>query len=367
MKHKLLIISLVFIGQSFGQTLVPLASYGQSIDFKYKLGFLIAHREAMAHLPQSHFQTFELSYDFHSRGYQGWEQVHNNPKFGVLATATINSNKVVLGDAFGLAGTLTLPKLRWSKSNTWALNNKIALGLGYLTRRFDLEENPKNVAIGTHLNLLIVLGTEIRFSQPDYFCTFGLDFTHFSNGGTKKPNLGLNIPSLRIGFGWMTKRGDLYNESVKDFERNDLELLLTANFSAKNNYEFQNSIFPVFGLSAYFTKKQGSKYRYLYGVDLSHNEANRQFLSSLPDQSVIETIQLGMYNSWELDLSRFVFSVGMGAYLYNPQNPFGWFYHRIGGRFYMTDTFYVHGYVRSHWARADYFETGLGYRFVIRK
>ena len=366
MKLKALLFSLLFLGQSFGQRNDLFGSYAQSIDFKYKLGFLIAHRDAMAHLPQSHFQTFELSYDFHSRGYQGWEQAHKNPKFGVLATATINSNKTVLGDAFGFAGTLTLPKKTWGKSNSWSLNNKIALGLGYLTRRFDLLENPKNVAIGTHVNLLIILGTEIRFSQPDYFCTFGLDFTHYSNGGTKKPNLGLNIPSFRFGFGWMTKKAG-FNESLMDFQRNDLELLVTGIFSLKNNYEFQNQVFPAFGLSGHLTKKQGRKYRYVYGLDLSFSEANRQFINSIPNQSVLETMQIGVYNGWELDVHRVVLSVGMGAYVYNPHDPWGWFYHRIGGRIFITERLYFLGYVRSHWAKADYFETGLGYKFVLRK
>jgi hypothetical protein len=366
MRIPLLLFFLQVFGQSIGQSNDLLGSYAQSLDFKYKLGFLIAHREAMAHLPKSHFQSFELSYDFHTRGYSGWEQAHQNPKFGVKALAVLNDNKEVLGNAFGMAGTITLPKKSWGKSNSWSINNKIALGLGYVGRRFDLEENPKNVAIGTHLNLLIVLGTEIRFEQQSHFYTFGIDFTHFSNGGTKKPNLGLNIPSLRIGFGWMTKKADL-NENVMDFQRNDLELLVTGIFSLKNNYEFQNQVFPAFGLSAHLSKKQGRKYRYVYGLDLSFSEANRQFINSIPNQSVLETMQIGVYNGWELDVHRVVLSVGMGAYVYNPNDPWGWFYHRIGGRVFITDRLYFHGYVRSHWAKADYFETGLGYKFVARK
>jgi hypothetical protein len=366
MKLKTLLLSLLFVGQSFGQSNDLLGSYAQSLDFKYKLGFLIAHREAMAHLPKSHFQSFELSYDFHTRGYAGWEQAHQNPKFGVMALAVLNDNKEVLGNAFGMAGTITLPKKSWGKSNSWSINNKIALGLGYVGRRFDFELNPKNVAIGTHLNLLIVLGTELRYTQPDYFFTLGLDFTHFSNGGTKKPNLGLNIPSLRVGFGWMTKKSML-NDELVEFDRNDLELLVTGIFSLKNNYDFQNQVFPAFGLTAHLSKAQGKKYRYLYGLDMSFSEANRQFLASAPDQSFLRTVQAGIFNAWELDVKRVVLSVGMGAYIYNPLNPHGWFFHRIGGRVFITERLYFHGYVRSHWAKADYFETGLGYKFEVRK
>jgi len=340
-------------------------SYAQSFDFKYKIGFLIAHRESMAHLPMSHFHSYELAYNFHSRGHQGWEQANNNPIFGLVATAILHANRDVLGNGYGMAGRITLPKRRWGKTLNWQWSNDIAFGLGYMEQKFDLLENPKNVAIGSHVNLLIILGAEIRFTKPSYFFSMGLDFTHFSNGGTVKPNLGLNIPSLKLGMGWMTKKQPFAEKSIA-YERSDLDLLTTGVFSAKNNYEFQNRLFPVFGVSAHFSKSHGKRYRYNFGLDLIYNEANRHFLASADNQSVLQTAQVGIYNAYEIEINKLFFSVGMGTYLYNPLNPHGWFYHRIGGRYQFSKRFYFHGYVRSHWAKADFFETGFGYKISVR-
>jgi hypothetical protein len=354
------------ISNSFSQRDYPIATYAQSIDLNYKVGFLIAHRESMAHLLTSHFHTYTATYNFHTRGHEAWEQTYKLPKIGVFATATLNRNKDVIGDAFGLGAALTLPQKTWGKNKNWSWNNNLALGMGYLTKKFDLETNPKNVAIGTHLNLLIVLGTEIEFRRPNYGMTLGIDFTHYSNSGAVKPNLGLNIPSLRLGLSWMTKKTEI-SELKIDETREDLQLLVTALGGAKNNYEFQQGVFPAFGLNAYLSKALFKRNRYTYGIDVLFSEANRQFLASAPNQSFGNTLQVGVYNAWELEIARATFSLGMGVYVYNPLDPHGWFFHRIGGRFRITNQLFWHGYVRSHWAKADFFEVGFGYKIGLRK
>lgn len=369
MIHKTLLVVLFSIAQlvnsGIAQTGYHWNTYAQSIEFKYKIGFLIAHRESMAHLPMSHFHSYELSYHFHSRGLEGWEQANNNPIFGVVGSIIWNDNREVLGNGYGIAGRITLPKKRWGKTLNWQWNNDMAFGLGYVERKFDLIDNPKNVAIGSHLNLLIILGTEIRYCHPNYFFSAGIDFTHFSNGGTIKPNLGLNIPSVKLGMGWITKQ-KLFEEQIRDYHRSDLDLLMTGIFSAKNNYEFQNRVFPVLGLSAHLSKSQGKRYRYNFGLDLIYSEANRHFLASTPNQSMLQTVQVGIYNAYELEINKLFFSMGMGAYVYNPMNPHGWFYHRIGGRIQFSEKWYWLGFVRSHWAKADFFETGIGYKISVR-
>ena len=360
------LLFLLIFQQGLAQTIANLKDYAQSIDFKYKTGFLLAHRESMAHLPMSHFHSFEMTYNFESRGHRGWEQAHNNPKFGISALVMLNANQEVLGNSYGLSGRVTLPKRNWGRNKNWYWLNDMSFGLGYLERKFDLLENPKNVAIGSHVNLLIILGTEFQYRNENRYVSLGIDFTHFSNSGTIKPNLGLNIPSIRVGVGFMTKTQSFHDEIIP-FDRADLELVIFGAASLKNNYEFQKQLFPVFGLSTHLTKAQGKRFRYAYGLDLTYNEANRNFITSPLNQSIWRTAQIGIYNGWELDINKCVFFVGMGAYLHNRVNPFGWFYHRFGGRYHFGKKWYWHGSVRSHWAKADFFETGLGYRISIRQ
>jgi hypothetical protein len=342
-----------------------LKQYAQSVHFNYKVGFLLAHRESMAHLANSHFQSYELTYNFSSRGYQDWEQALNYPQFGITGLMVFNKNKMVLGNAFGIAGRIGLPKLTFGKNSKWKVKNDISLGLSYLERKFHVLENPKNIAIGTHINLLFLLGTEVQYTSEIGIFNLGIDFTHFSNGGTVKPNLGLNIPSVRIGMAWNTKVVD-YNFDRLTYHRAHLSLLLFGALSAKNNYEFQNRLFPVFSSGVHMSRAMKKKYLYTYGIDITFNEANRHFLASSPDQTVISTFQVGVYNSWELDINKFAFGIGMGVYVYSPYKPFGVLYHRIGGRYHFSKNWYFHGYVRSHWAKADFFESGFGYKIPLK-
>jgi len=338
----------------------------ESVDFhqdlyvNYKIGFLLEHRSTMAHLAKSHFQITELGYNFTRNKSHTSHIIHKNPALGLVAVGIFNSNQEVIGNTYGIAGRLTLPKLRWGKH--WSLNNMISIGLAYQEKKFDLLTNPTNVAIGSHINMLIMLGTVVKYENKHWNFTAGLDFTHVSNGGTKKPNLGLNLPSLQFGFGYRIKKAEDFLYDPFPMIRRK-ELLIQGIFSLNNNYVQQKELFPVFGISVLRTRPINMKHRYLYGLDFSFNEANRNYLASSPDQTFFETALIGAFNAWELQVDRIVLSLGMGVYLLNLKNPNGWIYHRIGGHFEFSERVYFLAFARTHWAKADYLEVGFGYKF----
>ena len=75
------------------------------------------------------------------------------------------------------------------------------MGLGYFTNPFDLEDNHLNRAIGSNLNVGIRLGFHQTISLNDQMdISFGIGMTHFSNGNTQLPNLGVNMPNLQFGY-----------------------------------------------------------------------------------------------------------------------------------------------------------------------
>jgi hypothetical protein len=58
---------------------------------------------------------------------------------------------------------------------------------------------------------------------------------------------------------------------------------------------------------------------------------------------------------------HFVF--GMGAYVRDWYKPNGPIYHRIGVRYQWFNGLFGHMAIKSHWAKADYLELGLGFVF----
>lgn len=359
MKWKLTCFALLFATGSFSQ----LRDYGKSIEIRPKAGFLIAHRANMNHLVNSHFYSGEIILNFHANGSKYWHKAYKYPTFGLMATVTYNNNRDVLGQAIGIGANVKLPFVNRPK---WALNSRLAGGFAYLTKKFDRLENPKNNAIGTYMNLLVILGMDVQFKFKHGFLGLGVDFTHYSNSGTKKPNLGLNIPSVFLNYGIYLKKPEYLDPEFEPAETG-WSLLLHGIFSMNTNYAYQTKAFPVFGVNTYMSKRFGEKSGLSTGIDLIYNEANRNFKSSPPDQSFWETAQVGVFTSYDLHVQRFIFYVGMGIYAYNPYNPNGWFFHKLGGRVELGGNFYLNAVVKSHWAKADYFELGFGYQFKLKR
>jgi hypothetical protein len=361
-------IGLILFTTLWINSICPSISYGQpskvkyqhSIEIRPKAGFLIAHREKMAHLVTSHFYSGELIYNFHTNGLKHWQSAHKNPTFGVLGTFTYNTNRDVVGQAMGAAGFIKLP---FARTERLLFNSRIALGLGYLTRKFDKETNPKNNAIGSHLNLLIILGMDLQYIMKHGHLSFGVDFTHYSNSGTKKPNLGLNIPNIFLGYGVFLNKANQHQSEVPELNKK-WGVLTQGLFSMNQNYDYDTRLFPFFGASVYAIKRLNHKGGVSVGLDVMYNEAHRNFVSSRPGQTPWQTFQAGVFSSYDLHVDRFTFFVGMGVYFLNQYNFNGWFFHKLGGRIDLTEKLFFTGTVKSHWAKADYFEVGLGYRFL---
>ena len=341
-----------------------MSEYGRSIELRPKIGFLLAHRASMNHLPQSHFYSGEVIMNFHTNGSKYWHKAYKQPTFGVFGTMTYNGNKDVIGQAYGVGACVKLP---FVSSERWAFNSRLAGGIAYITRKFHLIENPKNNSIGTHLNLLVILGIDLQYKFRTGYLSLGVDFTHYSNSGTRKPNLGLNIPSLMLGYGFHIKRGTEVKEPVGGPAQKEWTLLLHSVFSLNHNYNYQKELYPVFGINTYMSKRFGEKSGLSTGIDLIYNESNRHFKSSPANQTFLQTFQIGAFTSYDLHVHCFVFQLGMGVYVYNPLNPNGLFFHKIGGRVELKRGYYINACVKSHWAKADYFELGLGYQFKFKK
>lgn len=76
-----------------------------------------------------------------------------------------------------------------------------SLGLSYDFEPYNPETNVHNDAIGSRFNVYFALnlGAAYRLNR-EMDLVYGLDLTHFSNGRTFRPNKGLNLAGLNLGF-----------------------------------------------------------------------------------------------------------------------------------------------------------------------
>lgn len=335
-------------------------NYG--VEFTPKVGFLIPHRSTMGHLLQGHSSGFEVSGVIQTDGRKQWHHDYLFPKGGISFYYSDWGNREVLGSGLGVHGFITLPFI---KKKGWSFASKLGAGLGYATKVFDQVENPKNNALSTKLNSLVFIGAEIEKQFKQSSIAVGADMTHFSNGAVKVPNLGINIAYISLAYTYYFKELERKSKaSIARFESDNpskwrfyTELI----GSTKQIYPTGGRNYGIIGISNFVQAQFKPKCVVEGGVDAVYNQSIIDEQEG--DFTKKDNLQIGAYGAFVLPIHKLQLILGMGGYLLNPVNPNGHVYHRFGSRFKIGKRLYANITIKSHWAKADYFEYGLIYRW----
>lgn len=345
--------------------LISMPSFSQSdrewgLEYRQKIGFLAAHRGVMGHLAESHALAGELSYFQQTKGRKQWHAGCNFPIIGFTVFGGGVGNNDILGTYWGSYGFVEFP---FVKSKHFEFLGKLGSGVGYGTKVFDMDENPKNVAMSTHINALICIGLRGGFIFNRNKITLGLDMTHFSNGAYKVPNLGVNLPFVSIGYA-RTIRKTLMDSLILPNELPYKKWLfgITAIASAKETFPTDGKKYPVFGLNASFRWFSKPKVGFETAFDFISKQAIMNYKPTI-EKTQWDIFQMGVYMGYLLPLDRLHFAIGMGVYVKDKYQPEDFLYHRIGLRYYFNNGLNAQVLLKSHWARADYVEWGIGYTF----
>jgi hypothetical protein len=336
----------------------------QGFEVRQKVGFLAAHKGVMAHLPEELAKAIEISYYQHTRGSKIWHKAYRYPTVGATLFLGSVGNNQILGRYLGLYGFAELPLL---KIKNYELNWKLGCGFGFTNKRFDPITNPKGVAIGSHVDAMMCVGLKSIYRFNQNAVTLGLDITHFSNAAYQVPNFGINLPYLSIGYGHSL--GD--KKQIIEIHKYDYPIkkwLYGVNgiFSMKQVMPIGGRRYPVYamGIAArrFFNHKTGLE----LSLDIISKQAILAYEPLVP-KNQLRMIQMGLFAAYLVPLDHFHFVFGMGAYIrdyYKPEDPV---YHRIGMRYQFSNGLIANFTLKTHFARADYMELGLGYTLNYKK
>lgn len=319
----------------------------------------------MTHLTTGHFPAFELNIGKQTHGEEAWHSLYNFPVMGICFWYADLANPDVLGSVYAVYPYLNFHLF---KEKCFALNFRFGTGLGYLTKRFDRFKNYKNIAIGSHLNVTVNLFYELKWKiSPHCFISSSLGLTHFSNGSFKTPNLGINIPTVNFGAAYIFKNKSVIIESRKIYLEKcnrKIEILTFLSAGMKEIYPAYGDKYGAFSLSTCFLKPLSMKRKICAGIDLFWEFSNIRVLKrqGLEINHAWEVIRPGIYIGHEFEFSRLSFATQMGVYLYAKDNSDGNFYSRLALRYRCSDRIIVNIGLKTHFAKADFVEWGLGYR-----
>ncbi|MNK02297.1 hypothetical protein D3C87_201180 [compost metagenome] len=354
--------------------LLPAFCYSQepkiddwNLSLRGKSGFLAAHRGTMGHLAKDRLFAGELSFSKRIRS-KDWSEEYRNPYAGVTLYGSNLGNKEILGYGVGMYGFIEFP---WTRSEKHVFTSKLGAGVGIVTKVYDVAKNPKNVPMSTYLNAVICLGIQGRwYIKPEHALVYSLDMTHFSNGSSKVPNLGVNMPFIGLGYEYTFKKKEAPGVKIKTFERvpffNSWNASIVGIISDKEIFPTGGKRYPVFALSGMLYKQFKPK----VGMEIALDVISKQSILRYRDyiaKSQWDILQVGAFVGYNIPLDKFRFVIGMGGYVKDRYNPDALFYHRVGMRYQCQNGLLFNLILKSHWAKADYIEYGIGYTFNYKE
>ena len=342
---------IIILGVLLNFNIICQNSQHYSLDGAVSYGRLLAHRNSMRRMVTKNSFSAEITFNVHSKGNKLHHKIYNYPTYGWTINYTNPGNKIDLGNIACTYGFVSLP----INKNKNPFYFKIGLGLGWVEKTFDLDNNFQSLAISTHLNANVQLKIEKTYNINEKHRLKGaILFNHLSNGAFQTPNLGLNIAQIQFCYS-LGLKNQILDTTIKEIEK-----LKTHSFIIYNSSAIKENQTPT--LNKYYINETSIQYQYkiglktgvISGLDVLYNPSIEEFTN--------KKIQCGVYVGHLLHLDQLKIGLLMGTYLYNRKDKSETLYHKLFTEYHFTNKFSARLTLKSHWAKADFFSLGIGYK-----
>ena len=142
-------------------------------------------------------RAFTIEVGHQTDGSRAWHRVYNDPSYGIGFGAGRFDRDREIGRPYSAYGFFSWP---FPLSPRAQLAADFALGLSWNWNEFDRETNAANTAFGSDVAYRVDGGVSIRvLATPRASVYAGVNVTHWSNGATSQPNLGLASVGPKLG------------------------------------------------------------------------------------------------------------------------------------------------------------------------
>lgn len=324
-------------------------------------GFLAPHHKGLWIMVDRHASAGEL---FLQRNYSGARTWHGNylrPSWG-LSALWLDAGADRLGPALRLLPYLELPLV---EPGRWTFSTRIGWGVGLVRDPFDRVENFKQHAIGGRLNLAAQWALALRRSFGRHSMDLGFAMDHLSNAAMQQPNLGINVPSLSLGYAYrMGSEGPRTLRPDSTWRQEPrTRVLAMANVGWSEVYPLESGRRSVLSLSASMYRRATPKSAFGIGADLFNKGTVAVMDTALAGRGRASLSQFGVHAGYALLMGDMALYYELGTYLITPVEERAAVYTRVGLRQHLTPRLFANFTLKSHLFVADHFEVGIGYRF----
>lgn len=335
-------------------------------DVNYFKGNIALHNDDILHLITGHPEGVILSLNKKTFGQKVWEQRFSYPDYGVSFIYQDLKNDV-LGNNYSL----------YAHYNFYLLKRqvffRIGQGLAFTTNPYNKITNHKNIAFGSKFmsSTYVMLNYKRERIIGRFGLQAGFSLIHYSNANVKSPNTSIN--SVTVNMGVTYNLDDVQPEYIIT----NPEEKFTERF--KYNIAFRTGVnesdvvgsgqFAFYTISGYMDKRINIKSALQLGTDIFFSNFLKELIYyksvSFPEENVSgdeDYKRVGLFVGHELFINKLSLVTQLGYYVYYPYDFEGRTYFRVGLKRYFGQKCFGGLTLKSHGARAEAVEVGIGIR-----
>ncbi|HLV13758.1 MAG TPA: acyloxyacyl hydrolase [Xanthomarina sp.] len=335
-------------------------------DVNYFSGNIALHNNDILHLIKGHPEGVILSWNKKTFGNEDWEQRYGYPDWGA-SFAYQDMKNDVLGNNYSL----------YLHYNFYFLNRNLQLrlgqGLAYNTNPYNKVENHKNVAFGSAIlsSTYLMLNYKKERVLDRFGIQGGFSLIHYSNANVKAPNTSVNSIAFNVGLTYNLDEVD--SEYIKSVTKEKFTQPIKYNFIFRSGINESDVIgsgqYPFYVVSAYADKRLSYKSAIQFGADVFFSKFLKELIYyksiSFPEENVSgdeDYKRVGIFAGHELFINKMSVVTQFGYYVYYPYDFEGRTYLRVGAKRYFGDKWFAALTLKSHAAKAEAVELGVGIR-----
>lgn len=317
----------------------------------------------MQHLQKGHSTKINLRYLKEHQ--EAWAGGYNNARSGLSLQYLDMGNPQELGSAIAINYVFSCNLNKGANP----LSLLVGGGPALLSKRFDTENNSKNIAIGSRLNASLLIEMEKKWGIGEHLIGLGLGINHFSNAAFKAPNLGVNIPTITLGF--YPHQNRISNSTNEKLSLTPGYWVIVLDAGAKEQPTAGGPKFFNGSLELRRTFKSSSNH---FFEALVYGSINTSIKSSYENSTNIITgeqlempsnpnLQYGPAIGYRISFGTSQLFLQQGYYLKSEQLGVGNLFHRLGFSQFIGKNLVLGLVLKSHFAKAEYLGLSLGYKW----
>ena len=372
LKHTLLIIILLTCTQLNAQKQsLPDSLHQQVFALRYHSGFIYAQNIHIQNTKDLKPEGFEFEYS-----HLKTDSAINNffkcyPRTG-FAFTYVDFNSRLLGKTYGIKYFIE-PNYRLG--NNLKMSFRAAAGLAYLTNPHDAIKNPTNQSYSGHINNTLELNFGLAYPITKHLQIYSSgNFFHYSNGGFKEPNAGVNYINWSLGLQYFQSSTHLpVYKKIKDtsWRNQHLHFDVSAFYSPKNGYAKDSSITRkyVLGINMQVVKRLSNIDAITLGAEVYYDDGMSSVKKVFVKDNSSNTLA-GLLIGHQFLLNKFTFSQQLGFYVLkqtkkydnNYSDLYHTIYHRWGIIYNVKHKWSVGIMLLAHNQIADFIDGRFVYR-----